>query len=76
MNDGGMGSFRFISEDEDIREFGKLLIEGQFYDVDGIEVSAQLNLDSSGNLFELDVWKMDSTPLRQWPNIEHVKILW
>lgn len=61
MNDGGMGSLA-IGENYTDREFGEQIAEFIFKDFDGTYVSAALNVDSHGNLYELDVWKVDFSP--------------
>jgi hypothetical protein len=66
MRDGGMGSLQFASKTAD-PQFGKEVAACQFHDDDGVLVSATLNLDQQGQLFELDVWKVDFSPLRRWP---------
>lgn len=60
MNDGYMGSLKFIlnSEDNENRIFGEQLSEYHFRDKDGVDVIASLNLDNKGDLFELDIWKV------------------
>ena len=65
MNDGGMGSLRLSTSDNEPthRELGKIVAELQFTDADGIQVLVSLNTDRDGHLFELDVWKTDYRPL-------------
>jgi hypothetical protein len=65
MHDGGMGSIRFIQHEP--RTFGKELAEAQYVDSDGVLVSIALNTDTNGQLFELDFWKVDFSPLRRYP---------
>lgn len=71
MNDGYMGSLRLIinGEDNEDRIFGEQLSEYHFKDKDGIDVIASLNLDDKGNLFELDIWKTDFSPLIELPDL-------
>src|SRR5438552_1286103 len=59
MPDGGMGSIQFCKTSSEKRIFGKEIGEGSFHDTDGVLVSVTLNLDQFGNLFELDMWKVD-----------------
>ncbi len=61
LKDGGMGSLGIGSEYHS-RTFGKEVSTYEFTDSDGIEVSATLNLDTEGNLYELDVFKADFSP--------------
>lgn len=51
------------------RTFGKQVSEFQFTDTDGVEVLASLNVDSDGNLFELDIWKTDFGKLITLPDL-------
>lgn len=67
MNDGGMGSLKFCTSHGENRRFGKVVSECKFWDADDKEVSAALNLDQDGKLFELDVFKSDFSPLLRWP---------
>ena len=59
MNDGGMGSLRLYPRPttSHVRRFGRQAADCRFLDADGIDVIASLYLDSSGEPFELDVWK-------------------
>lgn len=65
MSDGGMGSLYFISETRppEQRRFGQRIAEMQFNDADGVPILASLNIDKEGDLYELDVWKTDYTPV-------------
>jgi hypothetical protein len=65
MDDGGMGSIRFVQSEP--RTFGKRLAEAEYVDSDGVLVSIALNADSKGQLFELDFWKVDFSRLRRYP---------
>ena len=72
MNDGGMGSIRFVYHGEthspDTRKFGGEMSSCHFTDDDGVLVSVALYADTSGIPFELDVWKVDFSPLIRIPN--------
>ena len=71
MNDGGMGSLHFFSKDDkkSKKKFGVCICEARFFDSDGVLVSAHLDLDKDGRLFELDLWKVDFSPLQQFPDV-------
>lgn len=74
MDDGGMGSLLLfpsghMTDGSDGRRFGKCASEYLFKDADEIEVLASLNIDREGQLFELDMWKVDFSPLIRWPEI-------
>ncbi len=71
MDDGGMGSlllFLGVTPTDD-RHFGKEIAEFSFEDTDGILVSVALNIDNFGNLFELDVWKVNYSPTLAFPDL-------
>ncbi|MBN3755507.1 hypothetical protein G3N95_21365 [Paraburkholderia sp. Tr-20389] len=69
MDDGGMGGLTFISSREN-RSLGPVLAEKQFADQDGVAVLATLNIDDSGELYELDILKVDFSPLKSFPPSE------
>lgn len=70
MDDGGMGSFRLLPHGiaGENRLYGKTVSEHEFVDDDGVKVLASLNVDKAGELFEVDVWKTDFSPLDKMPN--------
>jgi hypothetical protein len=65
MEDGGMGSLYFPRPDKarDQRRFGKRIAQTEFADEDGVLVSVALNVDQDDQLFELDVWRTDFSPV-------------
>jgi len=75
LHDGGMGSLKFhhgIAPEEN-RRLGTTIIEGQFYDYDGTLVSLAVNVDDQGRLYEMDLWKVDFSPTRKFPEPEDMK---
>jgi hypothetical protein len=66
MDDGRMGSIAF--EPRGKRRFGVQIATLEFQDNDGVPVSAALNLDDAGDLYELDIWKTDFAPLNSLAN--------
>ena len=72
LNDGGMGSFA-IGKNYADRGPGRQVSECYFQDEDGTVVSATLNTDSKGELYELDVWRVDFRPLQSWPNANKIR---
>lgn len=66
MDDGGMGSLLLFpsGKDSDTRNFGKQVSDLTFFDQDGVEVIASLNIDERGNIFELDMWKTNFDELK------------
>ncbi|MET4390470.1 hypothetical protein ABIB73_006252 [Bradyrhizobium sp. F1.4.3] len=71
MNDGGMGSLRFVGSAD--RSFGKCIGEAEFDDADGVLVSLALNVDQRGELFELDLWKVDFSPLQRIATLDELR---
>ena len=65
MQDGGMGSIRFVGESE--RRRAGAIAEATYVDDDGVTVSIELNVDEAGGL-ELDLWKVDFSSLRRYPS--------
>jgi len=66
LSDGGMGSLELLPPGVDAtvkRRMGWVAAELEFTDSDGIPVLASLDLDESGRLFELDMFKADFSPL-------------
>ncbi|HFG0578844.1 hypothetical protein LIS90_13615 [Flavobacterium psychrophilum] len=72
MADGGMGSLKLYSTDNDKEDrlYGSTISEYQYKDIDGIDVIASLNLDKNNNLFELDIWKVDFSELLSLPDLD------
>ncbi|MDB5792649.1 MAG: hypothetical protein JWQ80_2673 [Massilia sp.] len=56
------------------RPLGKLLVEAEYVDCDGVLVSIALNADQRGRLYELDMWKVDFAALQEFPTFERVTI--
>lgn len=69
MLDGGMGSLYIVNplKTREERKMDKSIIEKQFYDVDDVPISVCINIDTDGNLFELDIWRVDFNPLINFP---------
>jgi hypothetical protein len=76
MNDGGMNSLLLVPNNlaTSDRRFGKRIASGEFLDKDGALVSIVLNVDQQDFLFEFDVWKVDFTPVLEWPNVDAIKV--
>jgi hypothetical protein len=73
-DDGDMGEVRFNFPNKTQRCFGEQISRAEFFDADGVLVSVTLNLDSDGELFELDFWKTDFKPLLKYPRADQIKI--
>ena len=72
--DGQMGGLRFVRADGEDRRLGKTISQAEFKDEDNVTVSVTINLDEDGHLYELDVWKVDFSPLRRWPKTEEIVV--
>ena len=75
MNDGNMGSLKFWTEgvnDEKREYIPSFVSEYEFKDVDGIDVIASLFLDKKGDLYELDIWKVDFSELLSLPDVNNL----
>jgi hypothetical protein len=73
--DGGMGGVWFHKDSSERRRFGKEIAEGFFRDADGVPVSVGLYLDQFGDLFELDVWKVDFSPLIRYAHADDFEVI-
>lgn len=73
LNDGGMGSLQFCSSHTEHRSLGKTASECTFRDKDNTEVLVFLDLDQNAQLFELDIFKVDFSPLLQWPTQQELR---
>jgi hypothetical protein len=74
MNDGGMGSIRFLAESETDPRFAGEIARAEYLDRDGILVSITINSNQHGELYEVDFWKTDFSPLHQYPEPSQLRI--
>ena len=70
MEDGGMGSLLLFPYGtvKEGRLFGEQVSRFQFRDADGIDVIVSLFVDKGGQLFEIDSWKTNFSPLISVPD--------
>ena len=74
MNDGGMGSVEFVSNDlSKTRRYGSVLGEVKLIDADGMEAFAAIIFDQYGNIFQLDIFKGDSSPAIDFKIVEAIR---
>ncbi|MCC2546252.1 hypothetical protein LJY25_07330 [Hymenobacter sp. BT175] len=66
LSEEGSGSLRFIGPRAN-RRLGEKVAGTRYLDDDGVPVLVALYLDQEGELYELDCWKVDETPLRRIP---------
>jgi hypothetical protein len=74
MQDGGMGSIRFLILGQSDRVFGETVAQAEYTDEDGVLVSIAINNDDRGELYEVDFWKVDFSPLRRYRAPSEVKL--
>jgi len=67
MSDGGMGSIRFIADTEENRLLGHPIATAECLDSDNVVISIAITVDNRGDLYEIDLWKVDFSPLRSYP---------
>ena len=72
LKDGKMGSISFDLEKKKARY--RQITEAEYLDSDGTMVSIELTADIEDNLFELDLWKVDFSPLITYPTFDKLKI--
>ena len=73
MNDDKMGSLLLMTDiqtNNSLRIFGKQISDYQYVDSDGVDVIVSLNIDNNNQLYELDIWKTDFSPLNKFPDIQ------
>ena len=76
MADGGMGSIRFYNgRTRSPLDYGEQIAEAAFQDADGVPVSITLSVDMTGDLFEMDVFKADFSPLIRYPDLDQLAII-
>lgn len=73
VEDGDMGSIRFLSCDEREPEFTTDFADCEYVDSDGVEVLITLEVDEEQYPVELDLWKVDFKPLRRYPTVEETR---
>ncbi|RZJ98888.1 MAG: hypothetical protein EOO46_23600 [Flavobacterium sp.] len=69
LQDGGMGSIRLTDKGRHHKD----LIQLQYVDVDGQMVIITLTESHAGELFELDIWNVNFSALKQYPTVEELK---
>lgn len=72
LTHGGRGSLSF--DPTGSQERAQALIAGRFIDSDGVLVDFELTRDKHGNLFILDLWKVDFSPLLNFPAENKIKL--
>jgi len=65
-----MGSLYIIHPDKSRkgRFMSKAIAEREFLDEDNVPISVTINVDQDGDLFELDIWKVNFEPPVKYPS--------
>jgi hypothetical protein len=63
LGEGGLGGIQLSSKGEPVQE----LVEADYVDEDGGKVLITLTANAEGQLFDLDIWKMDFSSLKRYP---------
>ena len=74
LSDDGMGSIRFANPMSANRRFGREADTADYVDHDGVLVSITLNLDQEDDLFEVDFWKVNFSPLVRYPTPQDLRV--
>lgn len=74
MSDGGMGSIRVVHTASAMRRFAREIVAANYIDEDGTPVDITVNLDQEGDLFEIDFWKVNFSPLLRYPSPHDLKL--
>lgn len=75
VNDGRMGTIRFLAPSNPNQRFGDEIARAEYEDQDGVMVSITINTDQHGELYELDFWKVNFSPLSRYPEPSQVRII-
>ena len=67
MDDGGMGSILLVPQNiqQQNRLFKAQISDCFLHDIDGVTIIVSLNIDQYDLLFELDIWKVDYSPVKK-----------
>jgi len=69
LGDGGTGSIQLSSRGEHTAD----LVEADYKDTDGRDVFITLSANQYDELYDLDLWKTDFSPLLRYPEPDSVK---
>lgn len=69
----GMGSLKFEGDKKD-RTLGLSVAQVEYFDEDNVPVSIMINVDEEGEIYELDIWKIDFTPLKTFTHSSLIKL--
>lgn len=65
LTDGNMGSIRFVSPLNERQ--ATCLEKAEFRDAEGSNINVAINADQAGELYEIDIWEYDFTPVIEFP---------
>jgi hypothetical protein len=70
LGEGGLGGIQLSSKGEHTTD----LVEASYFDEDRKKVLITLTANQHGELYDLDIWKMDFSPLRRYPTPDKVTL--
>ncbi|GAB4091549.1 DUF6984 family protein [Flaviaesturariibacter terrae] len=69
LGEGGLGGIQLSG-----RGTPEDLVEASYRDEDGKSVLLTLTVNEHGELYDLDIWKMDFSPLLRYPTPDRVRL--
>lgn len=70
LKDGGMGSIQFSSG-----SYSRDIVQMKYIDIDNMPVVVTLTENQLNQLFELDIWKINFSPLKQFPTPQMLELI-
>jgi hypothetical protein len=71
LADGGMGSLQINERGAHYKD----LTQMEYTDVDGQKALITLTENGNGELFDLDIWKVDFSTLKKFPSLDKLRRL-
>jgi hypothetical protein len=70
LGEGGLGGIQLSGKGDPAAD----LVEATYFDEDRRKVLITLTVNEHGELYDLDIWKMDFSPLRRYPTPDKVTL--
>lgn len=72
LKDNEMGSVEFVTNSA-MRRVDRAITK-EFLDKDGVVISVSVNIDQFGDLYEVDIWRVDFFPVQSYPAPENIRM--